>query len=204
MSQASTVELEQLIERIGEGSAEARRRLLELAYQRMYALAATILNRSFSDLAGRHEVDSVMSETWLRLVQALEKVQPPTVADFFRLAAHKMRQVLLDLVHSERRHAHARLVETARDTNSPIPAAMGNQTYDPARLAQWTEIHRQVEALPDDERAVFEMQYYLGMPQAEIARLLDVHPRKVSHLWIAATDRLADLVGHGLAEAHHA
>jgi DNA-directed RNA polymerase specialized sigma24 family protein len=56
----------------------------------------------------------------------------------------------------------------------------------------WTELHQQVELLPSDERAVFEMHYYLGMPQADIARVLDLHPRKVSHLWIAATDKLAD------------
>jgi RNA polymerase sigma factor (sigma-70 family) len=199
MSQASTVELQQLIDRIGQGNVEARRRLLERAYQRMQALAATILQRSFSDLAGRHDVDSILSETWLRLVQTLEKVQPPTVADFFRLAGHKMRQVLLDLVQSERRHAHVPLAETARGTQSQTPAAPGNQTYDPARLAMWTELHHQVELLPGDERTVFEMHYYLGMPQAEIARVLDLHPRKVSHLWIAATDKLADSVSRELA-----
>ena len=199
MSQASTVELQQLIDRIGQGNEAARRLLLERAYQRMQALAATILQRSFSDLAGRHEVDSILSETWLRLVQTLEKVQPPTVADFFRLAAHKMRQVLLDLVRSERRHAHDPVAETAGGTQSLTPAVPGNQTYDPARLAQWTELHQQVESLPGDERSVFEMHYYLGMPQAEIARVLDLHPRKVSHLWIAATDKLADSVSRELS-----
>ncbi|HZL88884.1 MAG TPA: sigma-70 family RNA polymerase sigma factor [Pirellulaceae bacterium] len=198
MTQASTVELQQLIERIGQGSVEARRSLLERAYQRMQALAAIILQRSFPDMAGRHEVDSILSETWLRLVQALDKVQPPTVADFFRLAAHKMRQVLLDLVHAERRHAHSPLVETVGGTQAPTPAAGGNQTYDPARLALWTELHHQVESLPSDQQAVFEMHYYLGMPQAEIARVLDLHPRKVSHLWIAATDKLADCVSREL------
>jgi RNA polymerase sigma factor (sigma-70 family) len=199
MSQASTVELQQLIDRIGQGNEAARRLLLERAYQRMQALAATILQRSFSDLADRHEVDSILSETWLRLVQTLEKVQPPTVADFFRLAAHKMRQVLLDLVRTERRHAHDPVAETARGTQSLTPATPGNQTYDPARLAQWTELHQQVESLPGDERSVFEMHYYLGMPQAEIARILDLHPRKVSHLWIAATDKLADSVSRELS-----
>lgn len=199
MSQASTVQLQQLIDRIGRGDLAARRQLLEQAYQRMQALAATVLQRSFPRLAGRHDVDSVLSETWLRLVQTLEKVQPPTVADFFRLAAHKMRQVLLDLVQSERRHAHGPLAETARGTDSLTPASPANQTYDPARLAMWTELHAQVESLDDDERGVFELHYYLGMPQAEIARILKLHPRKVSHLWIAATDKLADTVSHELS-----
>jgi DNA-directed RNA polymerase specialized sigma24 family protein len=35
------------------------------------------------------------------------------------------------------------------------------------------------------------MHFYLGLPQAEIARLLGLRPRKVSYLWVAATDRLS-------------
>lgn len=199
MSQANTADLQALIDRIARGDMDARRLLLEQAYRRLEALAATILQRSFPDLARRHEVDSILSETWLRLMPALDKVQPPTVGDFFRLAAHKMRQVLLDLVQSQRRHAHAELAETAADGASPVPAAPANQTYDPARLALWTELHQQVESLEPDERTVFEMHYYLGMTQADIARVLNEHPRKVSHLWIAATDKLADALSHELS-----
>ncbi len=68
----------------------------------------------------------------------------------------------------------------------------GQQTYDPGRLAAWTEFHEQVQALADDKRSVFEMHFYLDLPQAEIARVLALHPRKVSRLWVAATERLAD------------
>jgi hypothetical protein len=35
------------------------------------------------------------------------------------------------------------------------------------------------------------MHYYLGLPQSEVARVLGLHPRKVSYLWVAATDKLA-------------
>ena len=75
--------------------------------------------------------------------------------------------------------------------------APADRTYDPSRLAAWTEFHRRVSELSAEERAVFEMHYYLELPQVEIARLLNLHPRKVSYLWIAATDKLAE----GLTEA---
>jgi len=71
------------------------------------------------------------------------------------------------------------------------PAA-GGRTHDPERLALWTEFHEKVARLPEEERAVFEMPYYLELPQAEIATLLGLHPRKVSRLWVAATDRLTE------------
>jgi DNA-directed RNA polymerase specialized sigma24 family protein len=51
-----------------------------------------------------------------------------------------------------------------------------------------------VGQLDEAERSVFEMHYYLGLPQAEVAKLLKLHPRKVSYLWIAATERLADVL----------
>ena len=59
-------------------------------------------------------------------------------------------------------------------------------------LALWTEFHNKVASLKEDERTVFELHYYLGLPQAEIAKTLNVHPRKISYLWVAATEQLAD------------
>jgi RNA polymerase sigma factor (sigma-70 family) len=137
-------------------------------------------------------LDSVVHETWLRLLQALEQVEPPTVADFFRLAAHKVRQVLLDLAERQRRRAAREVPGSGGDSGHWGLASAGGQTLDPARLALWSEFHARVANLPEDERKVFELHYYLELPQAEIARMLGLHPRKVSYLWVAGTERLAD------------
>jgi RNA polymerase sigma factor (sigma-70 family) len=199
MDEDTTVQLQGLIDRMRRGDPSARRALLERAHGRLRKLVGRILSGSFPALRGGHDLDSVVDETWLRLVQALEKCEPPTVADFFRLAAHKIRQVLLDLAERERRRRGREPVHIdGPRTADDLPAEPSDQTYDPARLALWTELHRQVAALPEQERAVFEMHFYLGLPQAEVARVLDLHPRKVSYLWVAATDQLTrDLGGAG-------
>lgn len=128
-------------------------------------------------------------------MQALDKADPPTVADFFRLAAHKIRQVLLDMAARQRRvdqrETFLGLVDSQATSAPQPPGELGNQTYDGAKLALWTELHNKVGRLPEAERKVFEMHYYLGLPQAEIAKVLELHPRKVSYLWIAATEELA-------------
>ena len=36
------------------------------------------------------------------------------------------------------------------------------------------------------------MHYYLDLPQSTIAQALGLHPRKVSYLWIAATEKLGE------------
>src|SRR5262245_42102984 len=111
MSADDSIALQALIDRLGQGDAQARRELLERACHRLRRLAARMLNESFPALTRRHEVDSIVHETWLRLFQALEKAEPRTVADFFRLAAHKIRQVLLDMADHQRRLAQREVLD---------------------------------------------------------------------------------------------
>jgi RNA polymerase sigma factor (sigma-70 family) len=197
MAEDGSVELQGLLDRLRKGDRAARRLLLERACERLRWLAERMLHGSFPELARRHEVDSVVHETWVRLLKALDKTEPPTVADFFRLAAHKFRQVLLDLAQGERRRAQREVLGlSGMDSAQPAPVA-ASTTHDPARLALWTEFHEKVVTLNEQERAVFEMHYYLELPQVEIANVLELHPRKVTYLWIAATEKL----GEGLEAA---
>ena len=192
MNQDTTQQIQTLLDRLRKGDKAARREFLEQVCGRLKRLAAKILTGSFPNLHARHDVDSVVHETWLRLMQAMEKSDPPTVADFFRLAAHKIRQVLLDMADRQRRIDQRETFLSRGDSQFGERSELGDQTHDGARLALWTEFHNKVGRLEAMERTVFEMHYYLGLSQAEIARALELHPRKVSYLWIAATEKLAD------------
>jgi RNA polymerase sigma factor (sigma-70 family) len=191
-NEGDTIELQALLDRLKGGDAAARGLLLERACDRLRRLAGKMLYGSFPDLGRRRELDSVVHETWLRLLQALAKTEPPTVADFFRLAAHKFRQVLLDMAHEERRRGQREVPGLSLGDASGLVPSAANTTCDPARLALWTEFHEKVARLNELERTVFEMHYYLELPQAEIAQVLELHPRKVSYLWIAATEKLGE------------
>src|SRR5262249_54550376 len=165
---------------------------LERACERLRRLAGRMLHGSFPELARRHELDSIVHETWGRLLQGLGKTEPPTVGRFFRLAALQFRPVLLDMAQSERRRAQREVLGlSGADSAGPTPSA-GSTSCDPARLALWTEFHEKVGTLSELERVVFEMHYYLELPQAQIAQVLELHPRKVSYLWIAATEKLGE------------
>ncbi|MBX9585466.1 MAG: DUF134 domain-containing protein, partial [Gemmataceae bacterium] len=63
---------------------------------------------------------------------------------------------------------------------------------DPGRLAAWTDFHQQAEALPEDEREVFELVWYQGLKQTEAAALLSVSDRTVLRRWQAACLKLHD------------
>src|SRR5262245_38435181 len=155
MAENTTGALTDLIERLRRNEPGARRALLDRACGRLQRLASVILHGSFPALERRHSVDSIVHETWLRLVGALEQTQPPTLPDFFRLAAHKIRQVLLDLVARERRlEAREMPLGNGRSHGGQEP---GTNTYDPSRLALWSEFHGKVAELPAEQRTVFEL-----------------------------------------------
>ena len=192
MTGDTTADLQGLIDRLQRGDDTARAELLARAYQRLRRIAASMYHRDFPRLKDRHDLESVVDESWPRLMRALETARPPTVADFLRLVAHKVRQVLLDMANQQQRRdewVHDGVLNPSAEAMVVEPA---DHSFDPSRLALLTEFHRHVENLPEDQRTVFDLHYYTDLPQAEIARLLGLHPRKVSYLWVAATEQLAE------------
>ena len=53
---------------------------------------------------------------------------------------------------------------------------------EPATLAAWEAFHRQVEALPEEEREVFDLVWYQGLKHTEAAALLGVSAAQISLL----------------------
>jgi RNA polymerase sigma-70 factor (ECF subfamily) len=189
----TTHDLELLIDRLRRGDDGARRELLQRAHDRLLRIAATVFRQDFPALHGRHDLESVVSEVWMRLAGALEKTRPESVEGFFGLVFLKVRQVLLDMAKRQSR-ADARQGRGAGavdESDAPANLDRSDTTYDPGQLAVLTEFHEQIERLPEDQRRIFEMHYYGGFSQAEIARILGLHRKQVSRLWLSATGRLA-------------
>jgi len=189
----TSADLQDLIDRLRRGDDTARRELLQRAHDRLLRIAATIFKEDFPGLRGRHDLESVVSEVWIRLLGALEATQPQTVEGFIGLVFTKVRQVLLDMARRQRRDDANR--QQGPPDLSAHPSLAGHDradtTNEPARLAVLSEFHEQVETLPDDQRTVFELRYYGGFSQVEIAQILGLHPKQVSRRWLAATGRLA-------------
>ena len=74
-------------------------------------------------------------------------------------------------------------------------AVASDTTHDPERLFDWTEFHRTVEGMGDDDRKIFDLLWYQGLTQIEAAQILGVSERQVNRRWIAARLRLVDSLG---------
>jgi RNA polymerase sigma factor (sigma-70 family) len=193
------LELQSLIDRMMAGDSLARKQLLDRAYWRLERIVRKTFRKSYADLGGQHDTASIVSETYLRLMAALESVQAKAeereaamnVTDFFRFVASKTHQVCIDLV---RKHRVRRSPESAEGGPGEPEHLAGPEGADPGELAQWTEFHRRVEALPAEEREVFQMCFYLDMKRAEAATVLGIHPKEASRRWVAATEKLRDVL----------
>lgn len=190
-----TTQLHKLIDRLQHGDAEARNELVRSVCSSLERLAHKMLQR-YPRVQRWEETGDVLQNALLRLLRALQDVKPPSMRDFFGLAAEQLRRELLDL---------------ARYYRSAKGALAGNgdgvrhfDVVDPAseddNLERWQEFHEGVARLPAEEREVMQLVFYHGWTQAQIAELLQTSDRSVRRRWQSACLMLDKLVKGGLPE----
>lgn len=188
MSDRDSLHLQRCLERLQQGDESARKELLEGVCDRLSRLAHVML-RDYQRLRRWEETGDVVQNALIRLHRALETVRPPTLRDFYRLATLEIRRELIDLV----RHHFGPHGDGAHHRSGEHDPS--NASLEPSRLAAWSDFHRQVETLPDEERQVFDLVWYQGLGHTEAAHVLDVHPRTAKRRWLSACLKLHEALG---------
>lgn len=194
MSSESSVQLQGWLARLAEGDDEARAELIRRSCARLQKLVHRML-KNFSRVRRFEDTDDVLQNVLVRLMRRLDAARPPTVVDYFRLAAAETRHELIDLTrhYFGPRGAGAREVpqQLAGASNSSMPGGDPSEhTHNPEPLVDWTEFHHHVEHLPAEERDVFAMLWYSELTQADVAMALGVSVPTVKRRWLAARLRL--------------
>lgn len=175
--------------------------LLGIARERMQSLAHRML-RGFRGVRRWDDTDDVVQESLLRLHRAMETVTITDAKHFMALAAVQVRRQLLDLA---RHHASPSSFAANHDSDGGDGPARVSTAIDPVHappdaLAAWTRFHEVVAGLPDEERQLFELVWYLGAEQADIAEILGCSTRTVRRRWEATKQRLVGRLGNALPE----
>lgn len=173
----------------------AREDLITWASERMREIAHRML-RTFPAVRRWEETDDVVQNAALRLDRALRHTVPMDARGLVGLAATQVRRELLDLAKKHRgpesyganHETNYRRIDGEIRAKIDDAAGIGESTDS---LDRWTAMHAAAESLPEEEREVFHMCWYLGLKQDEIARLLDCSLRTVKRRWEAAKEHLA-------------
>lgn len=159
-------------------SAVADPRLL----QRVYAELRRLADRLLAGERAGHTLSptALVHEAWLRLAGgAAASIEDRR--QFFAIAAHRMRQVLVD--HARRRDAGKRGGGGERVTLST--AAGDSEAAGVDALALEFALQR-LEAADPRKARVVELRYFAGLDMSEIAELLGVSRATVHRDWEVA------------------
>lgn len=187
-----------LLERLAAGSPDTsaiRSDLFDLAYGRMHTLAARMI-RGFPTVRRWSDTADVVQAAALRLHRALADVDLRDPRHLLRLAALQIRRELLDLARSYASpESFAKHHETNALATSDGVVMKVDRAADPAaepaeRLESWTRLHDAVAALPDDDRELFDLVWFMGATQHDIATLTGSSPRTVRRRWDEIKRRL--------------
>jgi RNA polymerase sigma factor (TIGR02999 family) len=170
-------EVTQLLKAMHDGNSGAADRLLPLVYTELHRLAQAYMRRERPDHT--LQATALINEAYLRL--AGEDIDWNSRAHFIGLAAHVMRQVLVDYArqhNAERRAGGLNRVEMHDDL-----------AISPDRLDEVASIDQALSRLaaqnPRQARVV-ELRYFGGLSVEQIAQVLAVSPRSVKRDWSLA------------------
>jgi len=197
MSEPSvSAQIESCLKRWSQGEQVARDELLGLASGWLRRLVAVML-ADYPRVRRWEQTDDVLQNSLLRLWQALRDLKPTTPREFCGLATLQIRRELIDLArhyfgpHGEGAH---HVTNDSPHTDAPGGfAPAGDTSFNPARLAAWTDFHNQIALLPPDLRAAFETRWYLNLPYAEAAELLGISVSSVIRHYQAACRTLGEV-----------
>jgi RNA polymerase sigma-70 factor (ECF subfamily) len=186
-SAGHTARLQFWLDRVREGDRRAHNELLAHAGERLRLLTRKML-AGFPHLRRWEQTDDVLQNATLRLHRSLAEVSPESPRHFYNLAALQVRRELLDLCKHHfgpqgpgARH-HTEGSRPADEGTGPL-ARRADEADEPASLEGWSRFHEQVEALPEEEREVFNLLWYEGLPQEQAAAVLGVGLRTVKRRW---------------------
>lgn len=158
-----------LVRDSARGDDDARRRLGEVVYDELRALAA---KRLAQEPAGHMlQPTELVNQVYLRLLAANDlDVQGRT--HFFAIAARQLRRVLIDRARS--RPKGRRLTLYAEGLAAP------QTEFDVFDLE---ESLQELEKVDPRAAQVVELRFFVGMTEAEAAQALNISPRTAGHDW---------------------
>jgi RNA polymerase sigma factor (TIGR02999 family) len=176
---ASDGDVTLLLHQVREGNQEAANRLVPLVYSELRRMAGAYMQR---ERPGHTlQATALVNEAYMRLVgETPANLQ--NRAHFFAIAAHTMRQVLLE--YARRRHAAKRGGVDARKVEIDCELFAAERDLEDV-IAVDEALTRLSEMDPQQGRLV-ELRVFAGLNVEETAEAMGISPRTVKRDWRSA------------------
>ena len=178
MTAPSQAHITDLLIAWGKGDQGALDKLLPLVYEELRRQAARYLRRERAN----HTLQptALVHEVYLRLVDAPE-VRWRSRAHFFGIAAHLMREILVD--HAR---AHQAVKRGGIEQKLTLDEAVA---LSPQREVNVLELHEaltRLETIDPQKRRMVELRFFSGLSIDETAEVMNLSPRTVVRQWQTA------------------
>ena len=186
--------LNQLVGVSGDESAEPIiRELLTSSVNRLHRLCASLLFRNYPRLTHpplNLQPDELLSAVVERMLKAMRSVRPSNVRQFFALANQHMRWELNDLARRLDKEERTQIVRDSIVT-APSDSSLSQLSPNARRVLD------SIDALPAEEREVFDLVKIQGMTQPDAAAIVGISPktvqRRLRRALLILSEQLADL-----------
>jgi len=194
---ASDSTLAAALDAFSRGDPKAEELLLGHCHAWLQVLAEKKILPRYPEVARWDRPSDLVQDATLRLCFALREKPPESERHLLNLAALKLRQVVVDRLRHYRAgrnplaHAGTNVVadEGHLQVEEAEDAATGPMTYN-----RWTTFFQAVDALPELQREIFHMTWFLGADQATIARACDCSVETIKRHWREAKESIKALV----------
>jgi len=185
-----TATLGDCLVRLQTGDDAARAEILAICDMRLRDLSHRLLGR-FAKVRRWDDTDDVAQNAALRLYRALTDTVPDSPRGLMGLMATQIHRELIDLA---RKHSgpmsyaanHGTNVRRDRDGEVFVVEEFADRSDaddEEIPIARWEQFHAAVEALPDEQREVFKLVWYLGLDQQAAAEALGMSLRTLARRW---------------------
>ena len=173
-----------LLDKASVGDGDAIDQLIPIIYPDLKLIASS-MKRKHLNVSNTLNTTALVNEAWIKLNKY--GVKAKSRKHFFCITAKAMRHILINSAEkklSQKRHANL-------------------QTYDDHDFstesdAQWiVQLDKIISSLEQSNQRlaeVFQLKYYLGFTEVEIAEILDITDRTVRRDWITVKKLIKEIM----------
>lgn len=169
----------QMLSRIGQGDRKAAQELLPVVYEELRKLAAAKL---VNERPGQTlQATALVHEAYLRLVDVENAPQWDNRGHFFAAAAEAMRRILVDNARRKKRIKRGGKAARCELDNVAIVAPEIHED-----LIELDAALDRLKAVDAQSVELVHLRYFVGLSNAEAAKLLGISPRTADRIWAFA------------------